>query len=87
MGASTTIMVINNETKNTAKKDQRDREIAQYVAGMVLELRNLANSGGLKTLMGLLEITYCEAFSVANRVIIPEGELEKLREIIRSARA
>jgi hypothetical protein len=51
---------------------------------MLLEMRNMAKSAGLQTLLGLLEVTYCEAFSIANRVDLPEGELEKLRQLIRA---
>ena len=57
------------------------RETAQYIADMVLELRNMAKSVEMKTLQGLLEVSFYEAFSVANKVDIPEGEMEKLREL------
>ncbi len=65
-------------------KEIRERELAQYIAEMLLEMRNMAKSAGLSTLLGLLEVTYCEAFSIANRVELPEGELEKLRQLIRA---
>jgi hypothetical protein len=65
-------------------KEIRERELAQYIADMLLEMRNMAKSAGLPTLLGLLEVTYCEAFSIANRVELPEGELEKLRQLIRA---
>ncbi len=57
------------------------RETAQYIADMMLELRNMAKCAELKTLQGLLEVSFYEAFSVANKVEIPEGEIEKLREL------
>jgi hypothetical protein len=57
------------------------RETAQYVADMVLELRGLAKAHELQTLQGLLEASFYEAFSVANQVEIPPGEVEKLREL------
>jgi hypothetical protein len=38
------------------------RETAQYITDMVLELRNLARTAELKTLSGLLEIAFYEAF-------------------------
>jgi hypothetical protein len=62
-------------------REMRERELAQYIADMLLEMRNMAKSAGLPTLLGLLEVTYCEAFSIANKVEIPEGELEKLRRL------
>ena len=61
------------------------RETAQYIADMVLELRNMAKSVDLTTLQGLLEVTFYEAFSAANKVVIPEGEIEKLRELGRAS--
>jgi hypothetical protein len=57
------------------------RETAQYISDMMLELRNMAKSAELKTLQGLLEVSFYEAFSVANKVDIPGGEIEKLREL------
>ena len=61
------------------------RETAQYIADMVLELRNMAKSLGMKTLQGLLEVSLYEAFSGANKIIIPEGEIEHLRELSRAS--
>jgi hypothetical protein len=57
------------------------RETAQYIADMVLELRNISKSEGFGTLQGLLEIAYYEAFSVAHKVDLPEGELEHLEAL------
>lgn len=61
------------------------RETAQYIADMVLELRNMAKSLEMKTLQGLLEVSFYEAFSVANKTIIPEGEIEHLRELSKAS--
>jgi hypothetical protein len=52
---------------------------------MLLELRDMAKAAGLKTFLGLLEITFCEAFSIANKVEIPPGEIEKLRRSVKAA--
>ena len=71
-------------SKNPAK-DARDQELAQYIADMLLELRKMAKAAGLKTLLGLLEISFCEAFSIANKVEIPSGEIEKLKRLAREA--
>jgi hypothetical protein len=62
-------------------KEVRERELAQYMADMLLEMRNLAKGAGFNTLLSLLEISYCEAFAIANKVEVPEGELQKLREL------
>ena len=35
--------------------------------------------------MSLLEISYCEAFAIANKVEVPEGEAEKLKELSRAS--
>jgi hypothetical protein len=66
-------------------REMRERELAQYIADMLLEMRNMAKSAGLPTLLGLLEVTYCEAFSIANQVQIPPGELEKLKRLAKAA--
>jgi hypothetical protein len=73
------------DSKN-AEKDAQQQELAQYIADMLLELRNMAKAAGLKTLLGLLEITFCEAFSIANKVEIPPGEIEKLRRLAQESR-
>ena len=72
---------MNNSNSQNLKLKLNVRETAQYIADMMLELRNMAKFTELKTLQGLLEVSFYEAFSVANRVEIPEGEIEKLREL------
>ena len=72
-------------TKNNQKMQSNSRETAQYIADMVLELRNMAKAVELFTLQGLLEVTFYEAFSAANQVIIPEGEIERLRELSKAS--
>ena len=71
-------------SKNPAK-EAKDQELAQYIADMLLDLRKMAKAAGLKTLLGLLEISFCEAFSIANKVEIPPGEIEKLKRLAREA--
>jgi hypothetical protein len=61
-------------------------ESAQYLADMLLELRNMAKSAGLKTLQGMLELAYYEAYAAAHRTPIPEGEAERLVQIAADAR-
>jgi hypothetical protein len=59
----------------------RQRETAQYIADMILELRNLAKSAKLFHVMAPLEFAYYESFSAANRTEPPAGEVERLREL------
>jgi hypothetical protein len=63
-----------------------ERQTALYIADMILELRNLAKGAQMTTLQGLLEISYYEAYGVANRVDVPDNELERLQEIGTDAR-
>ena len=61
-------------------------ESAQYIADMILELRNLAKAAEFNTLQGLLEISYYEAFAAANRIRIPNNEEAFLHELGSDAR-
>jgi hypothetical protein len=63
-----------------------NRDTAQYIADMILQLRNLAKGSQMTTLQGLLEISYYEAFSVANAIVIPVGEEQRLEEMGAHAR-
>ena len=73
----------NKEIIHTQK---HQAETAVYIADMILELRNLSKASELKTLQGLLEIAYYEAFSAANRIKIPADEYEHLQNISKDAR-
>ena len=64
-----------------------DRDTASYIADMILELRNLAKGKHMTTLQGLLEISYYEAYSVANQIEIPANEEQHLEELGAHARA
>ena len=77
--------VATERTTANQKTTPDTHETAQYVAEMLLELRNMAKSTDMKTLLGLLEGSFYEAFSVANKVLIPEGEIEHLRELSRAS--
>lgn len=61
-------------------------DTAQYVADMILELRNMAKAAKLFTVMVPLEYAYYEAFSRANRVTVPPEEIERLRALAEAAR-
>jgi hypothetical protein len=74
-----------NSNVRLTGREVRERELAQYMADMLLEMRNLAKGAGFSTLLSLLEISYCEAFALANKVEIPEGEAEKLKELSRAS--
>jgi hypothetical protein len=70
---------------NTRQKPSR-QQTARYLADMLMEMRQLANRQEFKTLQGLLEIAYYEAFAVANPVKLPPGETEALRNLEADAR-
>lgn len=61
-------------------------DTAQYVADMILELRNMAKAAKLFTVMVPLEYAYYEAFSRANRVSVPPEEVERLRQLAKAAK-
>jgi hypothetical protein len=61
-------------------------DTAHYIADMILELRNLAKGAKMSTLQGLLEISYYEAYSVAHKIDIPEGEEQRLHDLGQHAR-
>ncbi len=63
---------------------RRQRDTAQYVADMILELRNMAKAAKLFQVLVPLEYAYYEAFTVANRVTVPPEELERLRELSKA---
>lgn len=65
----------------------RQRDAAEYIAEMVLELRNLARNQRLYTVMVPLEYAYYEAFGVAHRVDVPEGEIQRIRELSKASEA
>ena len=64
---------------------ERQRDTAEYLADMILELRNLARSVGLHTVMVPLEFAYYESFGVAHRVEVPKGEIERIRQLSKAA--
>ena len=64
---------------------RRQRETAEYLSDMILELRNLARANQLYTVMVPLEYAYYEAFTAANRVEIPEEELQRIRELSKAS--
>jgi hypothetical protein len=65
---------------------RRETDSSQYIADMILELRNLANAADFKVLAELLEISYYEAFNCANKIVVPPGEEQLLHELGTDAR-
>jgi hypothetical protein len=63
-----------------------ENETAQYIADMILELRNLAKSSQMAVLQGLLEISYYEAYSIANPIKVPDNEEQHLHSLGEDAR-
>lgn len=68
-------------TQRSSPPQHDARQTAQYIADMVLELRNMAKSEGFGTLQGLLEMAYYEAFTVAHKIELPAGEEEYLESL------
>lgn len=64
---------------------ERQRDTAEYLAEMILELRNLARSVRLHTIMVPLEFAYYEAFGTAHRVEVPPADLKRLRDLAMAA--
>jgi hypothetical protein len=66
---------------------QRQRDVAEYLSDMILELRNLARSVQLHTVMVPLEFAYYEAFGTAHKVEVSAAELEHIKALSRAAEA
>ncbi len=75
------------QSPNSFRSKIDPKETAQYIADMVLEMRNMAKASNLTELKDLLELCFYEAFSAANRIAIPDGELDHLRELSKASKA
>ena len=75
----------NPDNPKHSKAKPNFKETAQYIADMVLELRNMAKGVEMKTLQGLLEVSFYEAFSAAHKVEIPAEEIEHLRQLSKAS--
>jgi hypothetical protein len=69
------------------RANAKKREMAQYMADMLLEMRNMSRTAGFPTLTSLFELAFCEAYSIANHVEPPEGELEKIAKLSRASKS
>lgn len=58
-----------------------ERQTAEYLVDIILELRNLARMSKLYTVMVPLEYAYYEAFSIANRVDVTPEEVERIKTL------
>lgn len=85
INSRTTTLTQGNSSKINNIANLPEKDVAQYIADMVLELRNLAKAFEYKTLQGLLEVTYYEAFGMAHKVDIPEGEEQRLNDMGQDA--
>jgi hypothetical protein len=61
-------------------------QTAQYIADMVLELRNLAKAADLRQLQEALELACYAAFHASHRSLVPEGETERVIALGADAR-
>jgi hypothetical protein len=63
-----------------------ERDTANYIADMVLELRNLAKGSNMTTLQGLLEISYYEAYNIGHPTVVSDEELKHIEDLGADAR-
>ena len=79
--------IVQHSTRKTIVPDleTQRQETAQYVADMILELRNMAKAVKLHNVMAPLEYAYYEAFSVANQVDVPQDEIDRIRSLTKAA--
>lgn len=73
--------VQNNTINSRSGLAGKQKETAQYLADMILELRVMAKSAQLFHVMVPLEYAYYEAFAAANKVAVPEDEVARLMEL------
>lgn len=66
---------------NDFDSPRSQRQTAEYLVEIILELRNLARMSKLYTVMVPLEYAYYEAFGVANRVEVPPEEVERIKAL------
>ncbi len=74
----------NAPENSTALMTARQRDTAQYIADMILELRNMAKGTKLHAVMVPLEYAYYEAFSAANRVHVTAEEVDRINRLSKT---
>ena len=81
------VALVDTDRRAVPSLAERQRDTAEYLADMILELRNLARSVQLHTIMVPLEFAYYEAFGVAHRVEVPPAELERIKALSKASEA
>ncbi|MCB1380316.1 MAG: hypothetical protein KDK89_18400 [Alphaproteobacteria bacterium] len=74
----------NARNEGVAVLSPKQRETAQYIADMILELRNMAKSNRLHATMVPLEYAYYEAYSAANQVHVPQDEIARVNKLAQT---
>jgi len=74
-------------TQGTGLPAADQRQVAEYICEMILELRSMAKATRLHKIMVPLEFAYYEAFAVAHAVEVPPEEDERLDRLEREAKA
>lgn len=67
--------------ENDLGPNRQQRESAEYICDMLLQLRNIAKAAKLSHVMGPLEYTYYEAFSVANYSKPPKDQVDWVKAL------
>lgn len=80
-----TPVLVEATSKPVPSLAERQKDTAEYLSDMILELRNLARSVQLHTVMVPLEFAYYEAFGVAHKVDVPPGEIERLKRLSKAS--
>lgn len=68
---------------HSAGSPMNQRQTAEYLVDIILELRNLARTAKLYTVMVPLEYAYYEAFGVAHRVEVSAEEVERIKALTK----
>lgn len=63
---------------------QRQHQTAEYLVDIILELRNLARTAQLYTVMVPLEYAYYEAFTAAHKVEVSPEDVERVRSLSKA---
>ena len=63
---------------------KQQHDIANYVAGMILELRDIAKAANLDALMVPLEKAYYAAFSAENPLHAPPSEVKRINRLSKA---
>lgn len=77
--------LVYNEPENRIESDlapnRQQRESAEYICDILLQLRNIAQAAKLRHVMVPLEYTYYEAYSVANYSSPPKDQIDWVKAL------